>query len=109
MMNGDVSESESDYYEDIRPRHPYDGFYLRHRATIDAQGRKICSHEIPPTPSPSLSPPPDLDPVECPPDSLTEGTTDVNGEEHVSFLLSHKGHRYVFILSIYPKSYLQHV
>ncbi|XP_026732191.1 probable serine/threonine-protein kinase kinX isoform X2 [Trichoplusia ni] len=52
-MNGDVSVSESDEYDDVMPRHPYDGFYLRHRVTINARGRKVCSHEIPPTPSPS--------------------------------------------------------
>lgn len=57
MMNGDISETESDDDEYITPRHPYDGFYLRHRVTVDARGRKVCSHEIPPTPSPS--PPPD--------------------------------------------------
>lgn len=56
-MNGEVSGSESDVSEDIMPRHPYDGFYLRHRVTVDARGRKVCSHEVPPTPSPS--PPPD--------------------------------------------------
>lgn len=60
IMNGRVSGSESDDYEDIMPRHPYDGFYLRHRVTIDARGRKICSHQVPPTPSPS--PPPDSPP-----------------------------------------------
>ncbi|KAF9798090.1 hypothetical protein SFRURICE_016480 [Spodoptera frugiperda] len=57
IMNGEVSGSESDVSEDIMPRHPYDGFYLRHRVTVDARGRKVCSHEVPPTPSPS--PPPD--------------------------------------------------
>ncbi|XP_075969540.1 uncharacterized protein LOC142972359 isoform X2 [Anticarsia gemmatalis] len=57
MINGDLSGSESDDYEEIMPRHPYDGYYLRHRVTIDARGRKVCSHEVPPTPSPS--PPPD--------------------------------------------------
>lgn len=57
LVNGDVFESESDYFEDIIPRHPYDGFYLRHRATINARGRKVCTHEIPPTPSPTPSPP----------------------------------------------------
>ncbi|XP_022821327.1 uncharacterized protein LOC111352875 isoform X2 [Spodoptera litura] len=57
IMNGEVSGSESDDFDDIVPRHPYDGFYLRHRVTVDARGRKVCSHEVPPTPSPS--PPPD--------------------------------------------------
>ncbi|KOB78165.1 Glycogenin-1, partial [Operophtera brumata] len=57
LVNGDVYESDSDYFEDIIPRHPYDGFYLRHQATIDARGRKVCTHEIPPTPSPTPSPP----------------------------------------------------
>ncbi|KPJ09387.1 Glycogenin-1 [Papilio machaon] len=60
VTNGHGSESEIDELEDfIIPRHPYDGFYLRHRMTIDSRGRKICTHEIPPTPSPSpsISPP----------------------------------------------------
>ncbi|CAH0724632.1 unnamed protein product, partial [Brenthis ino] len=55
-MNGYASDSDSDIFEEIRPRHPYDGFYLRHRMTIDSHGRKICSHEIPfipRTPSPA--------------------------------------------------------
>ncbi|XP_063548757.1 nascent polypeptide-associated complex subunit alpha, muscle-specific form-like isoform X2 [Cydia strobilella] len=55
-MNGDASETESCDHEDIKPRHPYDNYYLKHICTIDSYGRKICSHEIPPTPSPSLSP-----------------------------------------------------
>ena len=57
-VNGYESDSESDMYEDISPRHPYDGFYLRHRMTIDSRGRKICSHEIPyipRSPSPASS------------------------------------------------------
>lgn len=55
LTNGHDSDtdSEEDY---IIPRHPYDGFYLKHRPTIDPRGRKICLHEIPPTPSPSPSP-----------------------------------------------------
>lgn len=57
MMNGDATDSESED-ELIIPRHPYDGFYLRHRSTIDSRGRKICTHEVPPTPSPPPSPPP---------------------------------------------------
>ncbi|KAH9631539.1 hypothetical protein HF086_004700 [Spodoptera exigua] len=57
ILNGEVSGSETDDFDDIMPRHPYDGFYLRHRVTVDARGRKVCSHEVPPTPSPS--PPPD--------------------------------------------------
>ncbi|XP_028166202.1 nuclear receptor corepressor 2-like isoform X3 [Ostrinia furnacalis] len=84
MMNGDVSESESDYYEEIRPRHPYDGFYLRHRVIIDARGRKICTHEIPPTPSPSPSPPPDCDPIECPPDLPNGESPQANDDEEQS-------------------------
>lgn len=55
LTNGYSSDSESEE-EYIIPRHPYDGFYLKHRPTIDARGRKICSHEIPPAPSPSPSP-----------------------------------------------------
>ncbi|XP_063616923.1 mucin-2-like isoform X2 [Cydia splendana] len=54
-MNGDASETESCDHEDIKPRHPYDNYYLKHISTIDSYGRKICSHEIPPTPSPSSS------------------------------------------------------
>ncbi|XP_047532614.1 glycogenin-1-like isoform X4 [Vanessa atalanta] len=46
-VNGYDSDSDSDVYEELRPRHPYDGFYLRHRMTIDARGRKVCIHEIP--------------------------------------------------------------
>lgn len=55
LTNGHCTDtdSEEDY---IIPRHPYDGFYLMHRPTIDAHGRKICVHEIPPTPSPSPLP-----------------------------------------------------
>ncbi|CAH2050084.1 unnamed protein product, partial [Iphiclides podalirius] len=53
-----LDEWEMNGHDDfVIPRHPYDGFYLRHRMTIDARGRKICTHEIPPTPSPSVSPP----------------------------------------------------
>lgn len=56
LTNGHISDSDSE--EDyIIPRHPYDGFYLRHRPTIDPRGRKICMHEVPPTPTPS--PPPE--------------------------------------------------
>lgn len=55
-MNGDISDSEEE--EEVRPRHPYDGFYLRHRMTIDPRGRKICTHELPPTPPPSPPPSP---------------------------------------------------
>ncbi|XP_030021881.1 nuclear receptor corepressor 2 isoform X1 [Manduca sexta] len=54
ITNGDISDSESEI-DDIKPRHPYDGYYLRHRVTIDSRGRKICTHEIPPAPSPSSS------------------------------------------------------
>ncbi|XP_021200487.3 uncharacterized protein LOC110383870 isoform X2 [Helicoverpa armigera] len=66
MMNGDVSATESDDYDDIMPRHPYDGFYLRHRVTVDARGRKVCTHEIPPTPTPS--PPDSPVPIDLPED-----------------------------------------
>ncbi|XP_050342846.1 uncharacterized protein LOC126768650 isoform X2 [Nymphalis io] len=45
--NGYDSDSDSDVYEEPIPRHPYDGFYLRHRMTIDSRGRKVCIHEIP--------------------------------------------------------------
>ncbi|XP_013149537.1 PREDICTED: uncharacterized protein LOC106111891 isoform X2 [Papilio polytes] len=63
VPNGHGSESEIDGFEDfIVPRHPYDGFYLRHRTTIDSRGRKICTHEIPPPPSPS----PSISPAESP-------------------------------------------
>lgn len=55
--NGDNEWEVNGHEEFIIPRHPYDGFYLRHKTTIDARGRKICTHEIPPTPSPSISPP----------------------------------------------------
>ncbi|XP_053614151.1 RE1-silencing transcription factor-like isoform X2 [Plodia interpunctella] len=57
-INGGVDSEDSEIYDDIIPRHPYDGFYLRHRPAIDAHGRKVCSHELPPTPS--SSPPPSL-------------------------------------------------
>lgn len=56
LTNGHDSDTDSEE-EYIIPRHPYDGFYLKHRPTIDSRGRKICLHEIPPTPSPS--PPPE--------------------------------------------------
>ncbi|XP_026319451.1 glycogenin-1-like isoform X2 [Hyposmocoma kahamanoa] len=60
LTNGHSSDTDSEE-EYIIPRHPYDGFYLKHRPTIDARGKKICSHEIPPapSPSPSSSPPPE--------------------------------------------------
>ncbi|XP_037866894.1 uncharacterized protein LOC101741984 isoform X2 [Bombyx mori] len=58
-LNDESSDENNDYVEDIRPRHPYDGFYLRHQVTIDSRGRKICTHEIPDMPSvPSESPEP---------------------------------------------------
>ncbi|XP_045491627.1 actin cytoskeleton-regulatory complex protein PAN1 isoform X7 [Colias croceus] len=44
-INGDVIYVD-EIYDDVTPRHPYDGFYLRHRATIDSRGRKICTHQI---------------------------------------------------------------
>lgn len=56
VMNGDIS-SEDEEMEVVQPKHPYDGFYLRHRATIDPNGRKICTNQLPPTPPPS--PPPE--------------------------------------------------
>lgn len=77
LMNGDISETESDN-EEIVPRHPYDGFYLRHRPTIDARGRKICSHEIPPTPSPTLSPPDSPTPEDYQTAEETEPSDDEN-------------------------------
>ncbi|CAG9796802.1 unnamed protein product, partial [Diatraea saccharalis] len=84
IMNGDVSENENEYHEDIRPRHPYDNFYLRHRAIIDSYGRKICTHEVPAAPKPS--PPSDYE-CEDPPFSLPEEIPLTNGycEEQVSF------------------------
>ncbi|XP_045523933.1 titin isoform X1 [Pieris brassicae] len=54
-LNGEVPEKD-DVNEDILPRHPYDGYYLRHQVTIDSRGKKLCSHEIPPS---SPSPPPE--------------------------------------------------
>lgn len=83
LLNGDVSESESDYFEDnIIPRHPYDGFYLRHRATIDSRGRKVCTHEIPPTPSPTPSPPESPTPQDY---ETAEELVSSDIEDHVSF------------------------
>lgn len=79
-MNGDISESESEYHEEIPPRHPYDGFYLRHRITIDARGRKICSHEIPP------SPPPDLKTINISSFAEDEQISTCNDEEQVSYI-----------------------
>ncbi|VVD02212.1 unnamed protein product [Leptidea sinapis] len=48
FRNGHICEEDDIIYDDIIPRHPYDGFYLRHRVTIDSHGQKICSHEVPP-------------------------------------------------------------
>ncbi|CAH2102837.1 unnamed protein product [Euphydryas editha] len=73
-VNGHDSDSDSDVYEDITPRHPYDGFYLRHRMTIDSHGRKICTHEIPLIPR---SPTPSSDEYE---DALEKGFEDINDE-----------------------------
>lgn len=74
-VNGYDSGSDSDVYEEITPRHPYDGFYLRHRMTIDSHGRKICSHEIPMVPR---SPTPDSsDEYE---DALETGFEDINDD-----------------------------
>lgn len=82
LLNGDVSESESDYFEDyIIPRHPYDGFYLRHRAIIDSRGRKVCTHEIPPTPSPTPSPPESPTPQDY---DTAEEIISSDVEDHVS-------------------------
>ena len=41
-------------YEEVKPRHPYDNFYLIHKSIIDYNGCKRCTHEeLPPDPSPS--------------------------------------------------------
>ncbi|XP_045776313.1 glycogenin-1-like isoform X2 [Maniola jurtina] len=80
-MNGYVSDDDSDIYGEITPRHPYDGFYLRHRMTIDSRGRKICSHEIPvrsPSP-PSESSEEFEDALETLPEEITEKA--LNGED----------------------------
>jgi hypothetical protein len=70
-VNGVVSDTECDYYEDVRPRHPYDDFYLRHRVIINSHGHKICTHEIPQlTPSPSTSPQPQEVPIFLFPEEL---------------------------------------
>lgn len=51
LTNGYYDNENVLQYEDkVKPRHPYDDFYLKHRSTIDARGRKICTHELPPTP-----------------------------------------------------------
>lgn len=78
-VNGYASDSDSDIYDEIRPRHPYDGFYLRHRMTIDSRGRKICSHEIPYIPrSPSPTSTEDYeDALEYTPDDSTLDDEDV--------------------------------
>ncbi|XP_041974781.1 uncharacterized protein LOC121730058 isoform X2 [Aricia agestis] len=81
QMNGYISDDECDMYEEILPRHPYDGFYLRHQNTIDSRGRKICSHEIHYAPhSPSPTPPsPEVfeDALDFP-----EEINERNGENH---------------------------
>lgn len=64
---GGDEHNEDDFHEDIRPRHPYDGYYLRHQPTVDVNGRKICSHEVP-TPPPS-PPPNTVSDFESSPDS----------------------------------------
>lgn len=52
-------------YEEVKPRHPYDNFYMIHKSVVDYNGCKRCTHEeLPPDPSPS------------PP--LTEDTTDTD-------------------------------
>lgn len=59
ITNGFENESLTEKNMDLnefRPRHPYDGFYLRHVPTIDPRGRKVCRHSLPPSPPPS---PPD--------------------------------------------------
>ncbi|CAK1544497.1 unnamed protein product [Leptosia nina] len=81
-----VHENGSEFvesYEDIRPRHPYDGFYLRHKATIDSRGIKLCSHEIPPIIlHTSHSPPTDgLDDYEDAEDPMENGYYYDEGEE----------------------------
>lgn len=65
VTNGDLSGEDGEDLEIVQPRHPYDSFYLRHRSTVDARGRRICTHQIPPTPPPT--PPP-----ESPEPSLTD-------------------------------------
>ncbi|XP_077293247.1 glycogenin 1 isoform X3 [Arctopsyche grandis] len=48
--------------EEMRPRHPYDNYYLIHTTTIDSHGCKRCTHEeLPPAPSPSPTPSEDSD------------------------------------------------
>lgn len=48
--------------EEIKPRHPYDNYYLIHKTIIDIHGCKRCTHEeLPPAPSPSPSPSEDSD------------------------------------------------
>ncbi|XP_052739455.1 uncharacterized protein LOC112050198 isoform X2 [Bicyclus anynana] len=78
-VNGYASDDDSDIYEEITPRHPYDGFYLRHRMTIDSRGRKICSHEIPLRPPSPLSE--SSDEFEDAMETLSEEITDktING------------------------------
>lgn len=85
MINGDVSETESEDSEFIIPRHPYDGFYLRHRPTIDPRGRKICCHEIPPSPTPS--PPPESPTVMSGSTSTEDFLSASECEDQVSVLL----------------------
>lgn len=70
FANGEAEsdQNEDDYDDDIRPRHPYDGYYLRHQPTVDVSGRKICSHELPSTPPPS-PPPNTVSDFESSPDS----------------------------------------
>lgn len=89
-MNGDVSATESDDYEDIKPRHPYDYFYLRHRVTVDSYGRKICTHEIPPTPSPPKSPDLPLSASSTSSEEENEAPTEL--ENQVSFHTSIRSH-----------------
>lgn len=52
-----VAEEQRAPVEEVRPRHPYDNFYLLHRTVMDQRGKR-CSHEAPPTPSPPPTPPP---------------------------------------------------
>lgn len=100
LMNGDISETESESFDEIIPRHPYDGFYLRHRATIDARGRKICTHEIPPTPSPTPSPPDSPTPQEY----LTAEDEPSDDENQVS-LCSELQKQYPKVIFVSIRSY----
>lgn len=67
VTNGFTEDSKlncnhTGYKENIRPRHPYDGYYLKHISTIDPRGYKICSHEIPKKPCINPLPPFEIGP-----------------------------------------------